>query len=152
MPAAPRLLAALLLLSLAMPVAADPQRFLHDTPTRRFDIEHRVVRVRFDFAKQAIEGRVTLSGSALDTLSSLVLDARELSVASATDSVRGPLPFASDDEHLTLRFPAPLARGERAAVTIVYTTRPRSGLYWVVPDADHPGRRPEVWSSTRRWR
>jgi aminopeptidase N len=155
MPVAPRHLAALLLLVLATPAGAEPQRFLHDTPTRRIDIQHRVVRVRFDFAKQAIEGRVTLSGAALDTLSSLALDARELTVASATDSTRGALPFVSDDARLTLRFPAPLARGERAAITIVYTARPRAGLYWVVPDAGHPGRRPEVWSQgedeSNRW-
>lgn len=148
--------AVLLLCVLATPVAAQPERFRHDTPTRRLDIEHRVLRVRFDFARQAVEGRVTLTGAALDTVSSLVLDARELAVASVTDSARGPLAFATDDAHLTVRFPTALARGERASLTIVYTARPRAGLYWVVPDADHPGRRPEVWSqgedeSNRYW-
>ena len=156
MPAAPPHLAVLLLLSLVAPAAARPERFLHDTPTRVFDIQHRVVRVRFDFARQAIEGRMTLAGSALDTLSSLVLDARELAVSAVSDSARGPLAFVTDDAHLTVRFPAPLARGERATITIAYTARPRAGLYWVVPDADHPGRRPEVWSqgedqSNRYW-
>jgi aminopeptidase N len=143
-------------LVIALPAAAEPVRAVHDTPTRVFDIQHRAVRVRFDFARQAIEGRVTLAGSALDTLAALVLDARELAISAVSDSARGPLTFASDDAHLTVRFPAPLARGERAAITIAYTARPRSGLYWVVPDADHSGRRPEVWSqgedeSNRCW-
>jgi len=75
-----------------------------------------------------------------------VLDQRELEIASVRDSANGPLGFETDDSHLVIHLPRTLERGDYAAITIDYRARPRAGLYWTGPDADHPGRRAEVWS------
>jgi aminopeptidase N len=140
-------LAAALAIGLAAPAAyADPVRAIHDTPTRVFDIRHRDLHVRFDFAARSVEGRITLSGEALDTLSLVRLDQREITVTAVRDSGGGPLEYETGDAGLTVRLPRALERGERAALTIDYRTTPRAGLYWTGPDRDHPGRRAEVWS------
>jgi aminopeptidase N len=153
---APAILAALAVGLSATLAPAEPVRTLHDTPTRSFDIVHRDLHVRFDLAHHRIEGRMTLSGEALDSTSVLTLDARELEVKSVTDSLGGPLAFDHGETRLVVRFARALERGEHAAVTIEYKAAPRAGLYWITPDREHPGRRAEVWSqnedrSARFW-
>jgi aminopeptidase N len=124
----------------------EPERDLHEAPARRFDLIHRELKVRFDFAKKSVEGTATLAGVAIAPLESLELNARELTVTAVTDSARGPLTFENDGRIVTVHLAAPIQRGERAVIAVTYSAHPRARLYWVVPDKDHPKRRAEVWS------
>jgi aminopeptidase N len=47
---------------------------------------------------------------------------------------------------LFVPLPQALARGAQAAITVRYHCRPRRGLYFIGPDADHPDRAPQCWT------
>ncbi len=146
-----RYLLATLILVLAVAAAragsfTDEQSRYHSTPARAFDIEHRDLHIRFDHAKRAVHGTMTLSGAATDSLSVLELHGEDLVLEKVTGSGGVPLEFTTGDGSIWLRFSRPLARGEKASVTITYHATPRRGLYFIEPDRDHPGRRREVWS------
>ena len=78
-----------------------------------------------------------------DRITAVTLDAVDLEVASVTMDGR-PAPFTHDGERLRIDLPGPQAEGTTVVVAVRYACRPRRGLYFVGPDAEHPDRPPNA--------
>ena len=129
-----------------------PPGTLHAERVRSYDLQHQVVRVRFDWDRHAVVGSTTLRIAALEQpLANIQLDAVGMTIA----RVRGlsgntTLQHDYDGRTLTVHLPSTLAAGARTTFTVDYeTVRPRKGAYFI-------DRRHVVWTQgetedTRYW-
>jgi aminopeptidase N len=124
--------------------AGTPSRF---TPDRPFRITQIRLELDIDLAEGRLVGAATLHVQARqDALAAVSFDAVEMNIVSvAVDGSPTPA-FTYDGDVLRVELPAPLARGAAAAVTVQYDCRPRRGLYFIGPDADHPDRPRQCWT------
>jgi aminopeptidase N len=121
-----------------------PESRVHFERPRPFHVEHYIIVLRVDFEKREIEGSCTLKVSTIKPkLQTLSLDAVGLKVTAAELDGK-PCPFENDGQLLTLR-PASTLDGVHE-VEVRYSASPEKGLYFVGPDARHPGRKVEAWT------
>ncbi|HEU4586474.1 MAG TPA: M1 family aminopeptidase, partial [Gemmatimonadaceae bacterium] len=128
-----------------------PEGEPHSTRARSYDLQHQVVRVRFDWDRHAVEGTTTLTLAALDTaITSVTLDAVGMTFSKVADARDRALEHDYDGRTLTVHLPSPLAPHARASITLAYeSVRPKKGAYFV-------DRRHVVWTQgemidTRYW-
>jgi aminopeptidase N len=151
---ATRLAVLLLLTSAAALAAAEPQAFSppeeprHYMPERGYDLRDVRLDLAFDWEKREV------SGTATNTLAPLRpgLDHLEFHAAGLeVTRVRlagEELPFSRDPaaQTLTVHLGHPHEPGEVLAVAIDYTAHPRTGLYFVGPDAAYPAKPRQIYS------
>ena len=118
---------------------------------RAYDLQHQDTRVRFDWARRAVIGTTTIRIAALDSgLSTLVLDAVEMTIGGVRTSTGTALDHGYDGRTLRIALTPRIAAGARATVVVDYETiRPKKGVYFV-------DRRHTVWTQgetedTRYW-
>ena len=120
---------------------------------RTFDLQHQVVRVRFDWDRGAVIGSTTLRVAPLaDTLpvAALALDAVAMAIARVRSSSGAVLRHDYDGRTLTVHLPSPIRGRSTATFTIDYeSVRPARGVHFVP-------RRRTVWTQgqaedTRHW-
>jgi aminopeptidase N len=128
-----------------------PEGEPHSPRARSYDLQHQVVRVRFDWDRHAVEGTTTLTLAALDTaITSVALDAVGMTFGKVADSRDRALRHDYDGRTLTVHLPSPLAPHARTSITLAYeSVRPKKGAYFV-------DRRHVVWTQgemidTRYW-
>ncbi|MEO6066958.1 MAG: M1 family aminopeptidase, partial [Gemmatimonadales bacterium] len=118
--------------------------------SRRFDLLHQSISIRFDVPRRTLYGsvttRVAITEGATDTLR---LDAEHLTIDRATDQRGRTLRFTADTAHVTVRLARRAQRGDTVEFTLGYHGIPERGLYFVP-------RRNVVWSQgeateTRAW-
>ena len=125
-------------------------------PDRVVDVEHYAISVHVRLAERKIEGSCAITiRPILEPVARLDLDAVELEIQAITDG-GAALPYSYDGKRLGIRFPRPLAPGERHTIVIAYSATPRRGLYFIGPDEGYPNRRQQVWSQgqdedSRHW-
>jgi len=127
------------------PFAAPGTRthFVGDRPAR---LQHVRLDWDLDLARRRVAGTATLTLTARrDRLAALTFDAVELDVESVTVDGRAA-GFDNDGEKLRVVCPDPPAEGAKLDVAIRYSCRPRRGLYFIGPDADHPERALQCWT------
>ena len=124
----------------------------HAERVRTYDLQHQVVRVRFDWARHAVVGSTALRVAALEQpLSSIAIDATGMTIG----RVRGAsgnttLRHDYDGRTLTVHLPTTLAAGARTTFTVDYeAVRPQKGAYFI-------DRKRVVWTQgetedTRYW-
>jgi aminopeptidase N len=129
------------------PPEGDP----HSARARSYDLQHQVIRVRFDWDRHAVEGTTTLTLAALDTaITSVALDAVGMTFSKVAGTDGRALRHDYDGSTLTIHLPAPLAPHARTVVTVAYeSVQPKKGAYFV-------DRRHVVWTQgemidTRYW-
>ena len=121
---------------------AEPGASPQYTPDRAFTLQRLDLHLRIDPTVHHVEGVAKLQiGPTPTGLGRVILDLDEVNVRSVTDSDGAPLRFRHDDGKLEV-YGLPGA----AVVIVRYTASPRRGMYFVGPDAAHPGRRHEVWT------
>jgi aminopeptidase N len=117
--------------------------FVGDRPAR---LQHVRLDWELDLARKRLAGTATLTLVARrDRLATLTFDAVELDVESVTVNGRAA-EFDDDGEKLRVVCPEPPADGAKLDVAIRYTCQPRRGLYFIGPDAEHPGRAVQCWT------
>ena len=128
-----------------------PEGELHSPRTRSYDLQHQVVRVRFDWDRHTVVGTTTLTLTALDTaISTVALDAVGMTFSGVTGTGDRALRHDYDGRTLSIHLPAPLAPHARTSITLAYeSVRPKKGAYFV-------DRRHVVWTQgemidTRYW-
>src|SRR5262245_53205656 len=127
------------------PFAAPGTRthFVGDRPAR---LDHVRLDWDLDLARKQLSGTATLTLTARrERLAALTFDAVELDVESVTVDGRAA-GFDNDGEKLRVVCPEPPAEGAKVEVAIRYACRPRRGLYFIGPDADHPDRPTQCWT------
>ena len=124
----------------------------HEERVRSYDLQHQVVRVRFDWERRAVVGSTTLRVAALaQPLGSIAIDAVGMTIERVRGASRNTtLRHDYDGRILTVHLPATLAAGARTTFTVDYeAVRPQKGAYFI-------DRRHIVWTQgetedTRYW-
>ncbi len=117
--------------------------FVGDRPVR---LEHARMDWELDLAGRRLSGMATLTVVVRqDRLTTLAFDAVELEVQDVSVANRAA-EFDNDGDKLRITLPEPAREGDRLDVAIRYACRPRRGLYFIGPDAEHPERPLQAWT------
>lgn len=110
-----------------------PDGVAHAERVRRYDLQHQVTTVRFDWARHAVVGSTTLTIAGLEggaPQSSVAIDAGDMTftrVASGSSTLK----YDYDDRALTVHLPTPLRAGQKVSITIDYDGANRTkGAYF----------------------
>jgi len=110
-----------------------------DATTRDFDQIHLKLEVEPKIREATVEGVATLTFAALvKDFRRLRLHCEDTKVLAVTDSRGRPLGFSIEAGILGVDLADPLAKGAEETVTIVYRSKPRSGLWFHAPTEAHP--------------
>lgn len=99
-----------------------PEGTVHVERVRKYDLQHQVTTVRFDWPRQAVVGTTTLNIAGLPDaapLSSVAIDAGDMTfrrVASGSTNLK----YDYDGHTLTVRLASPLRAGQKTSITIDY--------------------------------
>ncbi len=143
-------------------MAPDPPAYV--APSRVFNTVHTALNLDIDLEGRHIAGSVTHTVRALRDgtteirfncvgldVDSVVVDGRPATFDYPVPGDRHTSWIAGQggdraDEQLVVHCDPALARGQEAAVRIVYSGAPLKGLYWIRPEKGIPEKRLEVWS------
>jgi aminopeptidase N len=115
-------------------------------PTRDYHLENVRVSLRFDLDQRKVIGDVTHTLSTLrEGVTHLDFDCAELTVSSARVNGKDAA-FDLRDDKLRVQLAQPAKSGEQFEVELKYEGKPTSGLYFILPDKDDPGRAKEIWT------
>jgi aminopeptidase N len=115
-------------------------------PSRDYHLQNVRVSLHFDLDQRKVIGDVTHTLSTLrDGVTHLDFDCAELTVSSARVNGKDA-PFDLRDDKLRVQLAQPAKSGEKFEVSLKYEGKPTSGLYFISPDKDDPGRAKEIWT------
>lgn len=115
-------------------------------PSRDYHLQNVRVSLHFDLDQRKVMGEVTHTLSALrDGVTHLDFDCAELTISSARVNGKNA-PFDLRDDKLRVQLAQPAKSGEKFEVELKYEGKPTSGLYFILPDKDDPGRAREIWT------
>jgi aminopeptidase N len=115
-------------------------------PSRDYDLQNVRVSLHFDLDQRKVIGDVTHTLSTLrDGVTHLDFDCAELTVSSARVNGKDAA-FDLREDKLHVQLAQPAKSGEKFEVELKYEGKPTSGLYFILPDKDDPGRAREIWT------
>jgi aminopeptidase N len=115
-------------------------------PSRDYHLQNVRVALRFDIDQRKVIGDVAHTLTTLrDGLTQLNFDCADITVSSARVNGKDAT-FAARDEQLRVQLAQPAKAGEKFEVELKYEGKPTSGLYFILPDKDDPGRAKEIWT------
>ncbi len=134
---------ACLLLASGLASAAAGQKLptgeYHANRERSFDVIHYRAEIGFDFEQRRVGGKATLTIEPLRTIRTVTLDAILLEVESVVlDGSSTASEAVAEDKSLRVVLPEEKKRGERFSLTVTYSAKPRSGMYFQ-PDRREAG-------------
>jgi aminopeptidase N len=131
----------------APPAFALPGDAAHYAPDRPVDVRHVDIAVSLDFAEKRVHGEVTTRATVLfERISTITLDAAELEIERISLAGGPALDSWSEGEKLHIGLDREYAHGEELAVTVRYSTRPRTGLVFVEPTTGNPELPVQAWT------
>jgi aminopeptidase N len=146
MPATRAVTIAALVLAIAAIFAAAARADRPYAPSRDYHLQNVRVSLRFDLDQRKVIGDVTETLSPLrDGLTHLDFDSADLIISSARVNGKDA-PFELRDNKLRVNLAQPAKAGEKFDVNILYQGKPTTGLYFILPDKDDPGRPKEIWT------
>jgi aminopeptidase N len=115
-------------------------------PSRDYHLENVRVSLHFDIDQRKVIGDVTHTLSTLRAgVTHLDFDCSELTVSSARVNGKDA-PFDLREDKLRVQLGQAAKSGEKFEVELKYEGKPTSGLYFILPDKDDPGRAKEIWT------
>jgi aminopeptidase N len=110
-----------------------PSGTVHPEAPRRFDLQHQIISVRFDWARHAVIGSTTLRLVTLDApLDTINLDAMGMKITRVIAVNSGPVTYTYDDTTLAIHPSQPLAPHTPILITVDYeTVKPKKGAYFI---------------------
>jgi aminopeptidase N len=142
----PRASLAASLLGLALLLGAPARADRPYAPSRDYHLQNVRVSLHFDLDQRQVIGEVTHTLSTLrDGLTHLDFDCAELTISSARVNGKDAA-FDFRDDKLRVQLAQPAKSGETFEVELKYEGKPTSGLYFILPDKDDPGRAREIWT------
>ncbi len=125
-------------------------------PDKVVAVEHIDLHLTPNFADESLDGVCTTTVRAFDeAVPRLTLDAVDLEVSrverrSGERGAGRELKFATRQGKLEIEFDPPIAAGESATFAARYrVTRPRHGLFFVKPAAEHPEKIAHAWTQSQ---
>ena len=114
--------------------------------SRTYHVVHYKLAVDFDEVDKSVSGTASLSLCPLAArLDSLTLDAADMDIRSV-GLTSGPLRYAYRSPSLVVFFDKPLSWTDTVTVSVGYSCKPATGLFFIEPDSAHPDRRRQIWS------
>ncbi|MEO8573743.1 MAG: M1 family aminopeptidase [Pyrinomonadaceae bacterium] len=131
--------------------------------SRKIDVKHILIDLRFDWAKQQALGVSTITLAPFNDTDTITLDAASMSINSVTTSDGKPLKFnykgGGDNDNLEITLDRIYRSGEDATVKVDYATNYVNkaegdtaignfgrGLRFIVPASDEPNKPKQIWS------
>src|SRR5258705_13568766 len=137
---------AALVLAIAAIFAAAAHADRPYAPSRDYHLQNVRVSLRFDLDQRKVIGDVTQTVSPLrDGLTHLDFDSADLTISSARVNGKDAT-FELRDNKLRVNLAQPAKPEEKFDVNILYQGKPTTGLYFILPDKDDPGRPKEIWT------
>ena len=128
----------------AFPLPGDEPQWPRD---RVCDLRHTKLEIALDVEERRISGVASHTLSPInDGLTSLELDAVELDVTGVRLEGDRELAFTTSGGKLNIDLGRAWNAGEELTLLISYSSQPRRGLYFNVPDDAYPGRPRQVWT------
>lgn len=121
----------------------------HYPPSLSFTINNMRLRIEPDFSNCTIASVQILKITALQDTRSIELDAAELQIKSVSSTINGKhnsLDFRILDHKLNIKLDDGLKEKESIELAISYSSRPRRGFYFILPDKHYPNKRLEAWT------
>jgi aminopeptidase N len=135
-----------LVLAIAAIFAAAARADRPYAPSRDYHLQNVRVSLRFDLDQRKVMGEVTHTLTPLrDGLTHFDFDSADLAISSTRVNGKDA-PFELRDNKLRVHLAQPAKAGEKFDVNIVYEGKPTTGLYFILPDKDDPGRPKEIWT------
>jgi len=125
---------------------------IHTRPARTYDVQHYVIRTRFDVPNKTVIGDETIALKPLTTnFNSFALDAANLNVEAVTlEGKNAPLRFTTSPDKLTINLDRAYSSADAIAVRIRYRAKPQRGLYFISPAqsnaTDRPSKPAQIWT------
>ncbi len=146
-------LARLIVLSfviLAGSILAQPARLKFDRPST-FDVQHYILRVKFDRGQKKVIGDTTVRLKPLqDGFKQVPLDSVGIQYSSVTLEPTGvPLKYRVDEGQIVIDLDRGYSAGESIELRFRYTATPKKGVYFIPEQkaADGlPSRAPQIWT------
>ena len=115
-------------------------------PSREYHLQNVRVSLRFDLDQRKVIGEVTHTLSTLhDGLTQLEFDCADITISSARVNGKDAS-FELRDNKLRVNLSQPAKSGETFELNLRYEGKPTTGLYFILPDKDDPGRAREIWT------
>jgi aminopeptidase N len=125
-------------------------------PDKVVAVEHIDLQLTPNFADESLDGVCTMTVRAFDeAVPRLTLDAVDLEVSRVERLSGEPhavreLPFAARQEKLEIEFEPPIAAEASATFAVRYrVVKPRHGLFFVKPTAEHPEKIAQAWTQSQ---
>lgn len=120
-------------------------------PARTYDVQHYVVRTRFDVPKRTVIGNVTVSLKPLnDDFTTFQLDAGEMQIESVSlEDSDSSVEWSKLPGKLSIQLDRPYTASEKISVRIKYRAQPKHGLYFVPASRFGPAgvrRSAQIWT------
>jgi aminopeptidase N len=131
---------------MARPFAAPgtPTQYLPDRPVV---VQHVRLELDLDLAGRRLSGRSILTlGVRRDAVAAVELHAVDMQIDEVTVNDKATSDFHYDGERLRIDLGKRYARGDQLVLAVAYRASPRRGLYFIVPDEDHPERPLQCWT------
>ncbi|HEY6953219.1 MAG TPA: M1 family metallopeptidase [Bacteroidota bacterium] len=118
-----------------------------ETRNRSYHVLHYKIEVTLHDTSKSLDGRVTTTFvPLLPNFSTVVFDAGDMKIKSVTDAKGKALKYSSTPESLSIDLGQSYSPGQKATVTIAYTSSSTKGLTYNNTDLKIPGKRPQYWS------
>ncbi|HXC25663.1 MAG TPA: M1 family metallopeptidase [Gemmatimonadaceae bacterium] len=110
-----------------------PAGTVHPEPPRRYDLQHQIISVRFDWSRHAVIGSTTLRIAALDApLDTINLDAMGMKIKRVVAVNSGPVTYTYDDTTLAIHPLQPFPPHAVTLITVDYeVVKPKKGVYFI---------------------
>ncbi|MEO6990910.1 MAG: M1 family metallopeptidase, partial [Candidatus Baltobacteraceae bacterium] len=120
-------------------------------PDKLVVVEHIDLHLRPDLGAQRLDGVCTTTVRAIgEGVHELTLDAVDFTIGSVRDGEGKPLHFHRATGTLAVQLARALAAGERTTFAVAYRVeRPRAGLFFIAPTAEHPEKPTQCWTQSQ---
>ncbi len=114
--------------------------------TRDFDVQHIALDIAFDVPHRMLIGTATLRIAPLaDRLREVSLDSANLAIDVVTIEGR-PLEVRTAEDKLHVVLDREYPKGLPLNLVVKYHAQPKRGLFFVMPDRNHPHRPAQLWA------
>ena len=142
----PRVFRFAVLLGLAALVAVAARADRPYAPSRDYHLQNVRVWLRFDLDQRKVIGDVTHTLSTLrEGVTHLDFDSADLTISSVRVNGKDAA-FDLQGDKLRIRLARPAKSNETFDVQLKYEGKPTTGLYFILPDRDDPGRAKQIWT------
>jgi aminopeptidase N len=120
----------------------------HFAPNREFDLVNIKLDLKFNLDKKELDGIASEKINPLrDELKEIHLNAVDMTIDSVMLGNRN-LNYKYDGKILTIDFDKAYDFRDTLTFSVIYSTVPQKGIYFVAPDDAYPDRTPQIWSQS----